>query len=46
MYWDISKDAVPLSPSFIAAVDRNLAEVAEIDRVAYYRSEMAKRQRQ
>jgi hypothetical protein len=46
MYWDISKDAVPLAPSFIAAVDRNLAELAEIDRVTYYRNELAKRLQQ
>jgi hypothetical protein len=46
MYWDISKDAVPLTPSFIAEVDRHLAELAERDRVSYYRSELAKRQQQ
>lgn len=42
MYWDTSKDFVPLSQSFVAEVDRNFT-LSIPSKVDFYRSELEKR---
>lgn len=44
MYWDIAKDGLPLTATFIAEVDRTLAEIDQ-DNVDLYRRELTERER-